>query len=33
MRQFCGMPRATSFDDLHSTMEATSIQRLASVYA
>lgn len=33
MRQFCGLPRASSFADLQSTMDAATVQRLSSVYA
>ena len=33
MRQFCGLRRASSFNDLIDTMDISIIARLASVYA
>ena len=32
MRQLCGLPRASSFNDLLSTMDSSTIQRLSSAY-
>ncbi len=32
MRQFCGLSRASSFNDLVDTVDPTVIQKLASVY-
>ncbi len=33
MRQFCGIPRASSFFDLTDTMDVSIVIRLASAYA
>lgn len=33
MRQFCGLPRVSSFNDLLDTMDSTIIQKFASVYS
>ena len=33
MRQFCGLRRVSSFNDLRDTMEPSTVERLSSVYA